>query len=314
MPLYPATPYLVGSGFPKSGTAGTGVGKATGSVYIDGNTGVQFTNEGTAASPYWTPTNTRHPRLYYIGTDFKEGAALAGEPVANTNGAQDRSNGIRYIGQGLAETDSGGPATYTLTDGGFGLITLTTTDEDAHTVALVPADNTNAPMWQPDQHGTMVVDALISSGAAITAKAVFVGFTGTAPNALDPIMTFATTTVTNVATDLVGLVWSSELTLNDDWLSLFFDETGGGTKAAASYDTGIDTAITVYQRLRVEVDTDGTARTFINKALVGTHAAASVDPDEEFVPMVYLESSSAAVATLLVRHYYAWGAKPALHS
>jgi hypothetical protein len=128
--------------------------------------------------------------------------------------------------------------------------------------------------------------------------------------ALPPLMTYATTTVTNVAVDLVGLTWSSELTLNDDWLALHFDETAGGTKLAASYDTGVDAAAAdTYQRLRVEVDADGVYRTFIDKALLSTSAAAAVDIDEEFNPQLIIETSTTAAANLKIRHFSTWGAK-----
>src|SRR5689334_23394668 len=70
------------SGFPKSGPSGTLVdsnGQAIpkGSIVIDALTGVMFTNEGTTASPYWTPVSFQQRGLLGWYTDFRDGVGIA---------------------------------------------------------------------------------------------------------------------------------------------------------------------------------------------------------------------------------------------
>ena len=73
-------------------------------------------------------------------------------------------------------------------------------------------------------------------------------------------------------------------------------------------DTGTAVAVAgTYQRLRVEVDADGVMRTFIDKVLESTSAAAAVDVDEELNPQLYIETSTAGAMVLDLRHFYTYG-------
>src|SRR3990167_2725000 len=294
------------NGFPSSGTAGTMAGQAgVNALLVDRSSGVVFVNEGTAASPDWTPVSFDQRGLLGWYSDFRGGV---GKALADTAASATLDgSGLRIHGQGIAEIDSGLVVDFAATDGKGAVATLTTTDEDAHAAVLSVGTGT-VPVFQPDQHGVMVIDAIIAAKTALTAKAVFVGFSGLGTAALDPLMTYATTTITNVAVDIAGLTWSSELTLDDDWCHVNFDVGAGGTLLASARDTGVDAAAAgTYQRVRVEVDADGVMRTFIAKALLSTSAAAAVDVDEEFNPQVIIESSTTAVQELLCRQFAAWG-------
>ncbi len=310
-----------GTTFPKSGTAGStvknGTGAYPGSFYCDTTNDVWFVNEGTAVSPYWTPVSFSQNGLLGYHTDFTSGAGpeqtgvvTLGYAIANTTaGGQVLTNGFRVNGQGIEQTDSGLTIANTATDGGGPVASLIATDEDAHLTQLSVGNGTTAT-WQPDQHGTMVIDCKLTNSSARTLRNIFVGWHGDGTGALDPIMTYATTVITSVGTDIAGLAYSAELTDADSIFNVNFDAAGGATLTTTAVDTGVDMAAAgTYQRFRVEVDSTGVVRTFIDKALVGTSAAAAADVDEEFIPSVIIESTSAATKTILLRHMSVWGKK-----
>lgn len=318
-----------GTGFPKSGTAGTtvrgGEGGSPGGLYIDESTGVMFINEGSAASPYWTPINFNQRGLLGWDTDFTRGMSIdsplgeaapntfveaLGAGIADTRASKTLTDGIRVHGQGIAETDAG--LVVTMSDQGA-VGQLRTTDEDAH-VSVISVGNGTVPVYQPDQNGTMVVDVVYASPSDLTATAAFVGFCGSAADALDPIMTFSGTTISFAATigdDVAGLVWSSELTNNDRWFAPHDKDNANASIAtsATGVDTGVDIVFDVYQRLRVECDSNGTVRMFIDKVLKSTFLLA-LEVTEEVHPMFYVESSAAAVANANLKRFSAWGVRP----
>jgi len=306
--------YFSGSGFPKSGTAGTSVGRdgkgaPTGSVYVDKVSGVAFANEGSAASPYWTPVSFAQRGLLGWHEDFRNGLGKAVADTAAT--ATLVSSGVRIHGQGIAETDSGVTVAFTATDGKGPVASLITTDEDAHTAVLSVGTGTT-PVFQADQNGTYVVDALVSLSGDLLTRALVCGFCGSAADALDPIMTYSGTTISFAATvgdDVAALAYSSELTSASTWMAPH--DKGNANASIATTATGVNTGITVatagtYQRLRVECDANGTVRMFVDKVLAATHVAA-LDTDEEMHPILYVESTDAATKTVLVRHFSAWG-------
>jgi hypothetical protein len=188
---------------------------------------------------------------------------------------------------------------------------MTTTDEDEHTLVLSVGTGTT-PVFQPDQNGTIVVDAIVSHVSAITLRAFFVGFTGSAADALDPLINGSTVTISYPATigdDLAGICFDVGLTDADRLYAAHVKSDAVASRDTT--DTGIDLGVDVaaagtYQRFRVEVDADGTARMFIDKALVGTFSAA-LDADEEIHPVLQLISESAAVKSLDVKQFMAYG-------
>ena len=308
--------FFSGNGFPKSGTAGTGVGRdgkgyPTGSMYMDDDTGVVFVNEGSATSPYWTPSTFDQRGLLGWYSDFRDGAGKAVADTATT--ATLIGSGLRVHGDGIEATDSGLTVAMTATDGKGAVGSLIATAADAKLACLSVGVGTT-PVFQADQNGTYVVDTLITNSSAITLRAVFCGFCGSAADAIAPLMTYSGTTLSFAATqadDIAGLTFSSELTATDRW---FAPHDKANTNASIETTaTGVDTGVTVaaagtYQRLRVECDANGTVRMFIDKALEATFTAA-LDVDEEMHPMLYVESTSTATKTILVRHFATWGRK-----
>jgi hypothetical protein len=314
-----------GAGFPKSGTAGTtvrnGIGAQPGGLYMDTTNDVLFVNEGTAASPYWTPVSFEQRGLLGWYSDFTKGASLEkplgeaapntfvwalGKTLADTQAALTLTDGIRVHGQGIEQTDSG--LTVAMSDQGA-VGTLTATNEDAH-IAVISVGNGTVPVFQPDQNGTMVVDANLAV-SSLTASAAFLGFCGSAADALDPIMTYSGTTIsfaTTIGDDVAGLAYSSEMTDNDRWFAPHDKGNANASIAttATGVDTGVDLVAATYQRLRVECDADGVVRVFIDKALISTFSAC-LDADEEVHPMVYIESSTTATKAMTLKHFATWG-------
>lgn len=295
---------------PKSGTSGDGAGTyaAPGTV-VRGSSGVLFVNEGTLASPYWTPTTFDQRGLWGVYEDFRNGLGKADADTAAT--ATLVRSGLRVHGQGIAETDSG--VTVTMSDQGA-IANCHTTDEDEHTIVLSVGTGTT-PVFQPDQNGTCAIDVILTNNSAITARGLFVGFCGSAADALDPVVTCSATTISFAATigdDLAGLLFHTDLTDGD---RLFAPHDKGNTNASiATSATGVDTGVDIaaagtYQRLRVECDADGALRMFVDKAQVTSFAAGALDADEEIQPIVQLISEGTSVIGILVKQFAAWGAR-----
>ena len=300
---------LKNAGVPISGTAGTGAGSwaAPGALCRDTNDDVLYINEGTLASPYWTPAGFDQRGLFGWYSDFRDGVGKAHADTAAT--ATIAGSGIRVHGQGVAETDSG--LVVSMSDQGA-LGRITTTDEDAHTLVLSVGTGTT-PVFQPDQNGTVVVDTEVSHVSAITLRSLFLGFCGSAADALDEVVTGATTTISFAATigdDVAGLFFDVGLTDGDRYFYPTDKGNANASIATTACDSGVDVAAAgTFQRLRVEVDADGGVRFFVNKALVATKAAATLDVDEEIHPVLILGSTSTAVKSADVKHFAAWGGR-----
>lgn len=295
---------------PASGTSGTGAADwAAPNCLVRGSGGAIFVNEGTLASPYWTPVSYTQRGLLSWFSDFRDGV---GKADANTDATTTvAGSGLRIHGQGIAETDSG--VTVTMSDQGA-VADCHTTDEAAHTIVLSVGAGTT-PVFQPDQNGTCVVDVVLTNSSAITERALFVGFCGSAADALDPIVTGSTTTISFAATvgdDVAGLYFDTGLTDGD---RLFAPHDKGNANASiATTATGVDTGVDIaaagtYQRLRVECSAGGAVTCFVDKAQVASFAAGCLDADEEIQPMCYLESNAASVKSLLVKQFGTWGAR-----
>lgn len=288
-------------GPPSSGTSGTLAGFAgPGELLLDITNHVLFVNEGTQASPYWTPVGLGQARLFGVFHDFRD---RVGEPLADTDAALIvAGSGLRVFGQGIAESDSG-LVVQTAGEGGS-VGRLTTTDEDAHTIAI----GMEAGVMQPDQHKILVVEAELAHATAITLRAMGIGFIGTAADALDPPVTGATVTTTLVQDDAAGMFFDVGFT-DADRLYAFHNKSDAAASQAVtsgSRDTGVDIpAAGTFCRLRVEIDVLGNMLLFKDKAQVGSIALA-LDADEECSPVLWLESTSAAVKSMDVRRFASW--------
>lgn len=294
---------------PLSGTSGTFAGTyaAPGALLRCTANGVPYINEGTLASPYWTPVGgvTRHRGLLGYETDFRSGLGKALADTAATAVIAD-GTGIRVHGQGIEETDSG--LTVAFGEGGP-VASLVATNEDAHLAAIGAGDT--AVQYQPDTHGPLVIDATVAMLSALTLRRFFIGFLGTAADALDPPATGATVTITLVQDDLAGLFFDVGLTNADGLFAIHNKSDEAATLATTA--TGVDTstdfpAAGTYVRLRVEISAAGVMTCFANKVQIASIAAA-LDVDEEVQPSLLIGSTSAATKTMLAKHVAMWGSR-----
>jgi hypothetical protein len=293
------------SATPFSGSSGTLAGQCEpGGIVKDVTNNILYQNEGTKASPYYTPVSySQEGLLAYHSDGWKDQVSKA---VANTDASTMLSSGVRVFGQGIAETDSG--AVVASAEGG-NEVTLTSTNEASHLAVL----GTDAGIFQPDQHGAcIVVDAEFAVSADLDTKTVAIGFVGTAADALDPPVTSSGTTLTLVQDDLVLALMDAALT---DAAGIMIPHNK--SNAAASIETtatGVDTgsdieAAGTYQRLRVELQRTTTtvkAVVFKDKAQIGSIADA-LDEDEECSPVLYIGSGTTSTEALAVRHFATWG-------
>ncbi len=292
----------INAGPPRSGSsAGTGRGSVEpGDFLLDTTNFVQYVNEGTRASPYWTPVNYNQAGLFGVHTDFRAGL---GKALADTAAAAILADsGLRVFGQGVEVNGDTGLVVQSAGEGGQ-VGRLQVTNEQDHIAAVGMA----AGVMQPDQHGQLVVDVELSNVSAITLRAMFIGFLGTAANALDPALTFATTVATFVQADVAGLAFSVDLTDGDRIYAVHDKSAGAGTQdLTAIGDTSVDIAAAgTYQRFRVEIFADGDMTAFIDKAEVYT-ASIAVDVDEELSPVVYLETTSDVLKAVDIRRIAMW--------
>ena len=293
-----------GSTHPLSGTSGTPLGMPAGSLYINTSSYAVYVNEGTKTSPYWTPIHFDQPGLRAWWSDFRADTPAA---ITDTAASELLRSGVRIHGQGIAETDSGGAVTFTAELGS--IMRLTTTDEDGHTICLSPGMGDTVEFMQPDTHGPLVIDVEFSHVSAITLRATFAGFIAAIADALDPVVTGGTTTLTLVQDDLAGLFQDVGLTDTD---GLFAPHNKSDEAASiATTAAGVDCSTTIsaagtYQRWRVEISRAGAMACFVNKAQV-TRIAASLDVDEEVQPVFYIESTSTAVKSVDLKRIAMWG-------
>lgn len=294
-----------GTTSPLSGTSGTGAASANaGSIYVCTTTGVAYVNEGTKASPYWTPLNYAHPSLFGAFTDFRDGVGKAHSDTAATYTIP--GSGVRVHGQGIAETDSG----LVITQGEGGPVgRITTTDEDAHLIAL-GFGGTTVP-FQPDTHGPLVIDAEVTLVSALTLRRLFCGFVGTAADALDPPVTGATVTLTLVQDDVAGIFMDAALTAATGLFAAHnkSDEAASILVSATGVDMGaVVPAAGTFVRLRVEISRAGVMTCFVDK-VQKTRIAASLDVDEEVAPCLLVGSTTTAVKAMDVKRFATWGVR-----
>mgnify|MGYP001584843964 CR=1 FL=1 len=314
--MYNGGRWFTGNGFPKSGTAGTsidrnGVGAPKGSIYVDEDSGVEFINEGTQASPYWTPVSMDQRGIVGLDTDFGNCTGRLG--TATTTSSLDASYPLlKYHGNLIDQNDANTAQTISYPAGGP-LLTMGTENQDAG--ATVLGTGATTALWSPTANGTMVIDVNFTGITDILTRSIFVGFSASQDVALLEPVTGATTTLTFCATgtqgdNVHGLVMDSQLTA----ASTLFLATNAADAAATQTTTSaaLTVAATVpaaatYIRLRVEIDADGGIRAFADKVLVKTLAAASATVATALSPVFcHGNTTTTASLSLGVRRFGAW--------
>ena len=293
----------INDGPPRSGTTG-GTGRddvEPGDILVDKtNGGVVYVNEGTKASPYWTPVGYDQAPLFGVWSDFRD---IVGVPLADTDGDVILvGSGLRVFGQGAEENDAGLVVQAAGEGGTVGR--FTTTNQDLHLIALGMA----AGVMQPDQHKQLVVDVELTMESAITLRAMFVGFVGIAGATMDPPVSGGTTVAVLNQNDLAGLFFDVGFSDGDALFGVHNALDADATQdLAVDGDTGPTNiaAAGTFQRFRVEITAAGVMTAFVDKLEVYTVDGASAVA-EELSPVVSLESTTAAIKNMDVRRFATW--------
>lgn len=294
---------ISGSSAPLSGTSGSPLNAPAGSLFIHSSSGVVYYNEGTRTAPYWTPVSFDQPGLRAWHTDFRSNV---GKAIADTAASVILAeSGIRVHGQGIADTDSGLTIAYAAELGS--IASLLTTNEDLHIAAL--GVGTTVLPFQPDTHGPLVIDVEFTNNAAITLRRNFMGFIGAAADALDAVVTGATTVLTLVLDDLAGMLMDSDLTDGDGVFAPHNKSNEAATIATNA--TGVDLSSTIpaagtYTRWRVEISAAGVMTCFIDK-IQKTRITGALDVDEEVAPSFYVEANEANIKQVDIKRFATWG-------
>ena len=163
----------------------------------------------------------------------------------------------------LADTDAGVVALAVSN----GASRLTGTDEDTLGCAYV-----TDTAYSPVLHGPITIEARVNP-QALTARELFIGVTDAiADNVISPLTYVGATTATLTASDFAGFFLASELTATANWHAVY---NGGTTTGPTTVpNTGVTAVAGEYNELRLEIDTNGTCRWWIDGNLEQTVVGA----------------------------------------
>ena len=207
---------------------------------------------------------------------------------------------LRVIGDGIAETDSG--AINLESDGMSGVVQLTSTNEDKHGVYIA-----TPVMFDVGLMGPLVLEARLRL-PALANREVFIGFSDVNSDDLsleDDLVHGGTATITLTASDLVGFLFSSELSDSEDWHTVYNGGTTTGQTASGSTDLNDDAVAGEFQVLRLELAPNGRVEWYIDGVLKQTVAGA-VSTSVDLCLNVIVESKTTAVKTLDVDYIKVW--------
>ena len=200
--------------------------------------------------------------------------------------------GLRVVGQGLAENDSGVDGLDS--DGVNGVVRLTTTDETEHSAGF-----TTNQSFSMSLNSGVSIEARVRFENTDT-KQVYFGLTDVVTNGVSILegeqMVGSGTGITLTASDLCGFMMSADLTDATDWHGVY--KGGSATASTTSTDVDFDdVAGTDFQVLRLEVDSNGTARWYIDGDLKQTVTGA-VSTTTVFAVLLMVEAKGNAIETM----------------
>ena len=191
-------------------------------------------------------------------------------PVANAIAYGTSAGGCNYylgdyaVKGDLGETDTGVVA---LGIGG-GAVRLSGNNEDGKGAAF-----TSDLVFSPALMGPLVLEARVQM-QALTTRSIFIGFCGTIADDIAEPLTSVTVTHTLTAANLCGFVMDSQLTAADAWHACYNGGTTTGQTVSTSTTTGVSAVAAEWDVLKLEIETNGTARFWINGNLESTVAGA----------------------------------------
>jgi len=220
---------------------------------------------------------------------------LAGEDIVAATAATRAfgGSGLRVIGQGIAEADSG--ITVGESDGLNGVGILTTTNEDAHSVGL-----TTGKVFDVGKMAPINIECRVQFPDLDT-KAFYFGLTdvnGDTAILEGENLVAASGTLTLSASDLCGFLIDAEATDDEDWIMVYNGGTTSGETTIANIDADNDAVAAEWDVLRLEVSINGTARWYVNGVLKQTVTGA-VSTSTDLAVMAMIEARAAS-------NEYAW--------
>ena len=198
--------------------------------------------------------------------DFFGGQEQLDAETIATQGAGD----FKLIGTGIAETDT--QQVLLESDALSGVIQLETDNADKTTSALATSVGLDVGLM-----GTLICEARIRLPDLAT-KVIFIGFTDDNQDALsieDHLFDVtAVDTIENTASDMCGFYFQSELTASTELHACYKGGTTSADTTPSNNDLDVNLVAGEWMLLRVEVDNNGTARWYIEGALVKTLVGA----------------------------------------
>ena len=151
--------------------------------------------------------------------------------------------------------------------------------------------------WKANQGGLMMEARLKVD--AVTAVALFIGFTDTISTTVELPIFLTTTAIDSDATDACGVAFDTDGT-TDQW---FHGGVKAGTDTTPAYSGSLPAADT-YVVVRVEVSSTGAVQGFIDGKAIGDPVAAAVTATTALTPCIVVSSRSAAARILTID--YIW--------
>ena len=220
---------------------------------------------------------------------------LAGEDIVAATAATRAfgGSGLRVIGQGIAEADSGIPVAEA--DGLNGVGILTTTNEDAHSCGL-----TTGKVFDVGKMAPINIECRVQFPDLDT-KAFYFGLTDVNDDTTileGNNLVAASGTLTLSASDLCGFLIDAEATDDEDWIMVYNGGTTTGETTIANIDADNDAVAAEWDILRLEVAINGTARWYVNGVLKQTVTGA-VSTSTDLAVLAMIETRAAS-------NEYAW--------
>ena len=220
---------------------------------------------------------------------------LAGEDIvaATAVGRAFGGSGLRVIGQGSEDTDSG--ITVGESDGLNGVGILTTTNEDAHSIGL-----TTGKVFDVGKMAPINIECRVQFPDLDT-KAFYFGLTDVNDDTTileGNNLVASGTSLTLSASDLCGFLIDAEATDDEDWIMVYNGGTTSGETTIANIDADNDAVAAEWDVLRLEVSINGTARWYVNGVLKQTVTGA-VSTSTDLAVLAMIEARGAAIE-------YAW--------
>jgi hypothetical protein len=175
---------------------------------------------------------------------------------------------------------------------GVPTLTLSTTDETAHSAVLTVGNVVDAEPFTAADNGTLELEVKLAIPSDLTEKRVYIGWLDTmALGSLTPA-TGSTTTITLTLDDQAGFLLDTGLTAATEWFLATNNANADATQTAASASTGIVATADTYQTFKVVIDTDGNVEGFIDGTSV-LEVPLGIDPAAPIAPAVIIVSLDA---------------------